>query len=136
MKWDWVVERLCDVTAADAGLVAIFGSNMRYAGSKKYSTPILEHQFIGDSESELWNPILMQWDIWTLNASDMTAAERRLRILFHQELPIPIGGMMMWCQFEDGEMLSSPDRDNVFGRAVRFRFTPLRSLYDPVPSDS
>jgi hypothetical protein len=136
VKWDYVIAEAVDLAAADAALVGIFGTAMYYAGSRTYAVPSLEHQLITETEGELWNPMIVQWDIWTRTMAETLTAERRLRVLFHQELPITIGGMPMWCQYEDGEGLSTPDRDNVYGRAVRFRFTPLRSLYDPVPSDS
>jgi hypothetical protein len=136
VKWYWVIEELGNTVAADPTLAGIFGTRIAYVGVKEYAVPLLEHSLVGDAEDELWNPIVVQWDIWTTSAADTLTAERRLRTLFHQDMPTDLGGMMMWMQFIDGDSLGAPDRNNVAGRAVRFRFTPLRSLYDPATSYS
>lgn len=136
MKWDYVLDQLTAVVAADAALAAIFGTAFRYQGVGTFTVPLLEQMLVADSETEQWNPMIVQWSGWTRTMADLLTTERRLRVLFHQELPVTIGEMPMWCQFEDAEPLTSPDRDDVFGRAWRFRVTPLRSLYDPVPPSS
>lgn len=134
MKWHQVVEAMLGAIVADAKLTAIYGVVVRQSGNAPFQVPSLEWDLIGDSEGEQWAPCLVQLDQWCATQDDLLRSEQRLRRLFHQELPVTIGGVMMWAQYEDGAMLASPDRDGYFARAVRFRFTPLRDRYDPAPT--
>lgn len=124
---------LAAATAAvrtDAALVGVYGPHMRLAGSGTHQVPLLEWQLIGDSEGELWAPCTVQFDQWCPTMDALRMSERRLRFLFHLEVPGVVQGLGMWSEFQDGAWLASPDRDQVFGRALRFRMTPLRDRYD------
>ena len=134
MKWDAVLVALTDVVTQDTALVAVYGDAMRMAGTDTHRVPVLEWFLVADGEDELWDNITVQLDQWTATAADLWASERRLRQLFHQELPASMGGMSMWMQYQDGAALTVPDRDGYFGRAIRFKFTPLRELYEPSPT--
>lgn len=139
MMWDQVLERLKVLLAADVILAAIFAERMRMATftGLPFSPvePTLEWSLIGDAEGELWAPCIIQFDLWASEMAELIAGERRLRTMFHQPLPFDIGGgVKVWGEYSDGTMLASPSRDGFAGRAIRFRFTPLRSQYAGVPS--
>lgn len=133
MMWDQVLKRLVATVEQDVVLSGIYGTAMRLAGTGKTfepaAAPILEWTIIGDTESELWSPVIIQFDQWALTLGVVTTSERRLRTLFHQDLPTEYGGVIMWAQYEEGSVLASPDRNGFAGRAIRFRFTPLRERY-------
>lgn len=129
MMWDQVLLRLVDLIKTDQTLHGIFGDNSRMAGTGKLEIPSIEWSLVGDSETELWAPCIIQFDLWHTLPAKIVEAERRLRILFHTSLPATFDGLTMWCEYIDGDILASPDRNNFAGRAVRFKFTPLRSKY-------
>lgn len=131
MMWDQVIIRVAALVQADSVLLGIYGSadHMRMAGTGDLLRPSLEWTFIGDTESELWSPCTFQFDQWCESMSALIASERRLRALFHTSLPIELDGLRMWAEYLDGQVLATPDRNDVDGRAVRFRFTPIRSKY-------
>lgn len=133
MKWDAVLAAVGATCAADPFLAAIYGSAIRLTGSGAHRVPVLEFMLIADSETELWAPCTVQLDQFTQTLTAQIASERRLRQLFHLETPRDIGGMPMWAQYQDGETLAEPDRDGYFGRAIRFRLTPLRERYEGSP---
>lgn len=130
MIWDDLLERIVTIVNADAVLLEVFGSSMRMAGTAEHAVPSLEWTMITDSEGELWSPHVIQFDQWSLDLEEVIRSERRLRALFHQDLPVRLGGdLLSWAQYVDGEVLATPDRNGFAGRAVRFRFTPLRERY-------
>lgn len=139
MMWDQVLERLRVLMLADSALAAIFAERMRMATFTGLpfspTEPTLEWSLIADTESELWAPCIIQFDLWASEMEQLIAGERRLRTMFHQALPFDIGdGVRVWGEYNDGTILASPSRDGFAGRAIRFRFTPLRSQYAGVPS--
>lgn len=129
MMWDEVLERAFELIQNDSVLTEIFGPAMRMAGSGAQQVPGLEYHLIGDTEGELWAPMIVQFDVWSEDMTVVTRAERRLRVMFHKDLPSTLGGLTMWMQFTDGQVLASPERSGFNGRAIRFTLTPLRRQY-------
>lgn len=129
MRWPEVLEAIATAAAADSVLTGIYGTAIRQAGSAAFEVPALEHTLIADGEAEQWAPHTVQWDQWCETQADLINSERALMRLFHHDVPVVIGGLGMWALFTEGAELSSPDRDGVHGRAVRFRFTPIRERY-------
>ena len=129
MMWDQVLLRIVAVVRTDTLLAEIYGENMRLASPGQLLIPALEWTVAADSETELWAPCTIQFDQWTRTLAELVRSERRLRALFHTELPAEFDGLIMSCQYLDGTLLAAPDRDDFNGRALRFRFTPLRSRY-------
>lgn len=139
MKWDVVLERVRGAIQANPILDGLFpGARLRMAGpwslERLPDMPLLEHSLIADSETELWAPCVFQFDIFARTIDEVLLAERILRRLFHQDMPIDLDGLSMWAQYTPGgeAPLASPDRDGFFGRAIRFTFTPLRERYEQV----
>lgn len=130
MRWDTTIRAVMAVVEADPELAALYGGAVRLSGSSSIETPLLEFTLISDTEGEQWAPVVLQIDQWTETAEALRASERRLRQLFHLEVPALIGGVSMWAQYIDGDAIGAPNRDGFFGRAMRFQFTPLRERYD------
>lgn len=130
MRYDHVIRATMATALADAVLAAIYGDGVRLSGSSRLEVPVLEVTLVSDTEGEQWAPVVLQWDQWVASMADLRASERRLRQLFHLEVPAVIGGVAMWAQYVDGDAIGAPNRDGFFGRAVRFQFTPLRERYD------
>ena len=134
MMWDRVIARVKAICEADPVLLSVYGADrMRYAGVSEWAVPSLEWRLIADAEGELWAPCVIQFDQWVPDSALLIQSERRLRALFHVELPVDLAGLTCWSQFTDAEFLSSPDRSGYIGRAVRFEITPLRDRYAPAP---
>jgi hypothetical protein len=127
MRWDNVAKATAAAAAADPTLAGIFGPTIRMSASAQtHVVPSLEYHLIADSASELWEPAVFQWDIWTDTMVELVTAERALRKLFDLRLPDLIEGVYMFAEFTEGFELVSPDLAGYFGRAVRFRFSPIR----------
>lgn len=130
MMWDRIMELVVAEIAADTVLSAIFGDHIRQAPSSgDMVIPGIEWTLIGDTENELWAPMIIQFDLWLSSAESMRQAERRLRQLYHRDVPRAIGDFQMWTTYSDGTILAVPDRANYSGRALRFQMTPLREQY-------
>lgn len=132
MKWDQMAKHTMAMAKADTTLLGIYGQKIRYAAHGALEIPVLELSTIADGQTELWEPCTIQWDQWVETMDQLRASERQLRRLFISEIPQLIGPVLAFCQYQDGAELDMPSRDNYFGRAVRFRLTPLRELYQPV----
>jgi hypothetical protein len=127
MRWPDVTLALATAAASDATLAGIYGDNIRAKGVQQYQAPSLEYLLVSDVETELWEPVVVQWDQYAPTEDDLIASERRLRALFSHELAVTIEGVTMFCEFLGGESLSdAPTRENTYARAVRFVFEPLR----------
>lgn len=129
MNWDLFVTAILEEIANTAEIAAIVGSRVILAGSGKWIVPSVEATLIADTEGELWAPFTLQLDVWSKDFEEVRAIERILRRRYHAQLPIPIGELRCWAQYSDGTILASPERDKVYGRALRFTFTPLRAAY-------
>jgi hypothetical protein len=132
VKWDAQIRAASDTVAADPILSVLFPT-MRYAGTGDHTVPLLEHHRIAYSEDELWAYVTIQWDLFCESLEALQAAERQLNHLFHVEVQREYGGMPMWSQFVEGDVLATPDRDGYFGEAIRFRMAALRERYEPSP---
>lgn len=135
MMWDRVIEACRATIVADDILGPIYGDRVRMASASATpfvpEVPILEYSVIGDVERDQWAPTIIQFDQWAPDVEVAVASERRLRRIFNPELPQEFAGLFMWAQYVDGTVLATPDRNGFAGRAVRFRFTPLRERHDP-----
>lgn len=129
MMWAEVLKRILSVCSADPVLASIYGTKMRLTGTGDHEVPLLEWMLIGDTEEELWAPCIVQFDQWTKTMGDLALSEGQLRRLFHLDLPAEIGGVLMFSQYQDGDSLAVPDRNGYYGRAIRFRISPLRRRY-------
>lgn len=133
MMWDRVIKVAVAAILSDDTLVEIYGTNVRMAGAGKRIQPVLEHSLITDGQGEQWAPCVLQFDQFCDTADQLRASNRALMRLFHRDVPGQLGGMTMWFEYVDGNILEVPDRDNTYARGVRFRFTPLREQYAPAP---
>ena len=133
MRWDDVARAGRIAAAADPVLAAIYGEAIRMgATAQDFKVPGLEYQIIGDTAGELWEPIIIQWDQWVNDYEELVASERALRKLFDHALPVEIEGVYMFSVFTDGaSLVDTPDRAGFYGRAVRFRLSPIREDLRP-----
>lgn len=129
MMWDHVMETVKDLITAHPVLSTMFGENFRRSGPTDQLVPVIEWTLLGDTESELWAPMLVQFDCWTDTAEDVRRAERLLRGMFHQQTSIIFDTYTMLTEYADGADLAVPNRAGYAGRGVRFRMTPLRQQY-------
>ena len=133
MRWDDVARAGRTAAAADPVLYGIYGASIRMgATAQDFMIPGLEYQIIADTAGELWEPIIVQWDQWVADFDDLVASERALRKLFDHDLPVEIEGVYMWSVFTDGaSLVDAPVRAGFYGRAVRFRLSPIREDLRP-----
>lgn len=131
MIWDEVMARVRVKITTDPVLFAIFGDSYRKAApANDLIVPVIEWNLLGNTETELWEPMLLQFDLWTNDAALNRRAERRLRSMFSSHTnQIDLDGFTMLTEYSDGADLAAPTRSGYVGRGVRFRFIPLRQQY-------
>lgn len=130
MRWDDVLEAVMTAAETDATLVGIFGETyIRLSGTREYRVPSLEATVLSDDVAEVFEPTDLQWDIFAPSVQDLVDAERALRDLFDHERQVTIEGVRMWSFYLEGATLDGPTMDDatdVFAKAIRFRFAPVR----------
>jgi hypothetical protein len=134
MRWPELLREIAAVAAADTDLISVYGTKIRQAGSVDHAVPSLEFMLIADTEEQQWNPHTIQWDQWCATQAELIVSERALQRLFNQDVPVVFGDIMMWAYFLEGAELATPDRDGFHGRALRFRYAPIRERYADVES--
>lgn len=129
MRWDAVSAAVFAALQGSTVLDGVYGTAIRKAGVRKYEVPSLEYSMLSDSVSEIWAPHVFQFDQFCPSMEDLVASERELRRLFDFETPQWIEGVYMFAFYDEGGELEGPDRESatdVFARAARFRFVPIR----------
>lgn len=99
------------------------------AGSRAFEVPSMTALFVSDTETELWAPFEMQFDLFLRSLEDVAKLEQALRRLLNQPLPIEVGDSVITAEFIEGQLLRGPEKDPYFRRILVFRFTPVRSRY-------
>jgi hypothetical protein len=125
-RWYRVEPVIAAALAADGVIEGIFGGCVRKAGVHNWSVPCVEYDTISGVETELWAPQVIQFNVYTESMGDLRTAERQIRRLFEQELPVRIGGVYMWAMYIDAANLEGPERQGYYARGLRFEFSPLR----------
>lgn len=133
MMWDAVLERAIARIKGNEVLAEIFGDNVRMAGTGDLKVPSVEFTLLSDTNTELWTPILVQFDLWTDKAEENRRAERVMLSLFDLRVPGIWDEVMVMSDYVDGSMLATPARSGFTGRGLRFRISPLRQQY-AIPS--
>lgn len=128
--WPDVMERVLAQLKANDTLSTTFGENFRMAAAgSKLEIPCCEYTILTDTNSELWEPMLVQIDLWTHKAQDNRNAERIVRSLLNQRTSVQWDGVTLIAEYMDGAFLAVPDRAGFIGRGLRFRFLPLKQQY-------
>ena len=127
MRWPDVIKAVSTVAAADATLVSIFGTSIRMKGQTKHVIPGVEYMLISDVMAEVMEPMVIQWDIFAESLVELGQAETALMRLFDHETSVSIAGVVMLCSYIDGVALDAPSMDNIYARAIRFQFEPIRT---------
>lgn len=126
MRWHDVLEALATEARGSATLVSIYGEAIRMAGTKKHVVPSLDLHLISDTETELWEPQVVQWSQYCTSLADLISSEQTLRGLFVHPLAVNIGGVQLFTEYLEGVDLEAPTRDNVYARAIRIELEPLK----------
>jgi hypothetical protein len=132
MKWPALLAAVFDELRGSAILGAIFGPQITDAEEKDFRAPCLRVNLISNVETENYETVYLQIDVWTRSKPDQIIAESELRRLFHRETPYVIQGVGTWSQYQGRNRLEGP-QDGILGVAVDYRFEPLRSRYTPTP---
>lgn len=127
MNWDTALPAILTVVEANADVQAVLGADpaLYMAGERGFGVPSCEWQIISDTELELFNPILTQWDLWTETMDDLKTLEKALRSELHHDLPVMFGSVGMWSELVGARVLPGAT-EGVFNRSLDFRFTPVR----------
>lgn len=129
MRWHILVPILLSIIETDSVLSGVFGSAIFESGDRDLEVPSLEWARISDSETERFNPIRLQFTIFTRNNADKVAAELRLRRLFHRDVPQRLGGIQLWTQLAGASHPVEGLVDGIKGSTLDFLFTPVRDRY-------
>jgi hypothetical protein len=123
-----VVDGVLGAIENDATLALLFGSRVRQSGDAPIESRVMEWSAIGDTEGELYNPVLIQFDLFTESSALMVEAEVALRRLLHHDLPVELGGVGLWSQFQARREIPDTPK-GILGVSQDYLFTPLRTKY-------
>lgn len=131
MTWDIVLSAMLNDLAADPYFASVFtAAKIRLSSENSaFDVPCLEGTLIADTQTEIWEPMTVQFDMFHPDLDVLLEVENQLRLRYHTMLPIEIGGVPCFAAYADGSMLETPGRDSYFGRGVRFRITPLSAAH-------
>jgi hypothetical protein len=130
MRWPDVAIAVYEAMTESAVLAAIFGDSITDTEERLARTPSLAYTIIANTETENFEPTLIQFNVWTRTREQQIIAEAELRRMFHRDTPYRIGALGVWSQYQGRTRLEGP-QDGTLGVAVDYQFAPLRSKYVP-----
>jgi len=134
--WDNVMEAVIAELSNNTNIASLYTVDGKLqirmsSPSGKQQVPGIEWTLIGDTEAEVWEPMVVQFDMWYTDEATMRQTERIIRGMLRQERML-IGGLRILANYVDGVALAVPDRANFYGRGIRFRIAALRERYAAV----
>lgn len=125
-----VVGAVANAATLHPTLSGIYGKTIRSTGFNDHVVPCLEYTLISNVPGvEIWEPIVIQWDQFVKTNIELYNSEQALMMLFSHQNPVLLNGVYMWSMFVEGAQLAAPMTHGYYGRALRFRFTPVMSEY-------
>lgn len=129
MRWDFVITEWVGRMRSDPTLMTLLHSHFGPANATRpVEVPSAEYIMTGDTESENFNPIRVQVDIFARGIRLAGLIEKRVRLLTHHDVGQVLGGERMWLQYQDARTVDFPSDPGVIHRIVDFQFTPLRGV--------
>lgn len=108
------------------GPTGLNGSHIYAASSSRpVRIPSMEWILLDDVETEVFNPIRVQFDIYG-EMEVVRVVERRVRARLTRNLRRVIGGINMSTIYQDSITLAYPAQPGIVHRALRFQFEPVR----------
>jgi hypothetical protein len=137
MRWDEVLVPAIAALEADSGITIEIGDADRIWPAEQTREPefnSIEWFIVSDVETELYNRLLVSWDI-RVRGDEVKSAqrrcadvERRLRRILTRPADGRIGGVFVNGRIEDSRTMPVPERD-MYHRQVDVLFEPLRERY-------
>jgi len=131
MRWDALLEGWTARMLADATLVGLLGGDHLYPGqaSRPVRVPSVEYLMVGDRESELFNQVAVQVDLWARGITLAAQIERRIRALTHADVGQDLDGERVWLRYREGRTVDYPADPGVIHRVLEFEFEAVRAQY-------
>lgn len=130
MNWDTALPAILTKVEANADVQSVLGDPpaLYMAGEREFEVNSCEWQIISDTELELFNPILTQWDLWCRTMDELVTLEKALRSELHHDLPVMFGAVGMWSELVGARVLPGAGGagEGIHNRSLDFRFTPVR----------
>lgn len=131
MMWDVVLEAWRALLLADTALTtALGGEHVNLAqASREVRVPSVDWSLVTDNETESWNPITVQVDIFAASLAQAITIERRIRLLTHRDVARDLGGHQVWTRYLDSRSHPYTEEPGTVHRSLDFQFEPLRAQY-------
>lgn len=126
--WDRAIEQLLILLRNDAQLKAMLGGIAhiyRNRSRPRIQIPEITYTVISNTLEENYAPCMVQWDVFASDMDLVSQIEQRLFQLMHSDLPVQVGTIRMWSQFQSGYDFANED-ETIAHRAVEYRYTPAR----------
>lgn len=129
MRWDNVVGAALTALRGSTSLTSVVAaSDVVMNGERAFKVPSIEWTLINDGQGELFETLLVQFDIWTRDVDDIVTAETAMRDTLHAETWRTLGGIKMRSQYAGGRNLVGPE-DGVLGRSLDFEFESFHERF-------
>lgn len=134
MTWDEVIPAVLSELRGDSPQPVAWDPDKAVRAAQDsvaLSIPSVTWFMVADTELELWNPILVQWDIYAASWAQAASIESWLRDWLHHDLPTTFGSVDVWSELVDVRTGDAPAGTNpgLVHRQLDVRFTALRSKY-------
>jgi hypothetical protein len=131
MRWDALMEGWTARLLADTALVVYLGGPHLYPAqaTRPVRVPSVEYLISDDRESELWNHVRVQVDIFAKGMRNAAHIERRIRTLTHRDVGQVLDGERLWMRFEDARTIDFPSQPGVVHRMLEFTMDAARERY-------
>lgn len=130
MLWDEVMGNVViPLLEDDVELVGPTGLDGLYLFAAPASRPIripsVEWIIVDDSETEVFNPILVQFDIYA-REPQLSVIERRMRARLTRNTRRTINGINLSTLFMESVTIDYPAQPGVTHKVLRYQFEPVR----------
>jgi hypothetical protein len=136
MMWDIVIPAWVALLEQDADLVAALGGPHIYPAqaARAVRIPSVEWVIVSDRESELFNPVMVQVDIWARGVAAAAVIERRIRALTHRDVSRELvldeyEGLRLWTRYIDSRTHEYRADPGVVHKSIDIQFEPVRARF-------
>ena len=132
MRWDellpaWVARLLADPELVD--LLEGEGAIYPAQAARPVRIPSVEYLTVLDRESELFNPVGLQVDVFARGLDLEARIERRIRMLSHHDTRQDLDGERVWLRYLDSRTVDFPSDPGVVHRILDFELEAIRERY-------
>lgn len=127
MVWSNVMEEVIRKLSTDGSLTSLLGGPYIYKNRTRATiqVPAITYAVVYEGVTENNGVTVVQFDVWAKSVQDLADIQLRVYQLLHSDLPVQLGGIKMWSQFENAFEFQEEDQ-GLYHKGAVYRFTSAR----------